>query len=130
VGSLIGSGVASAVFVLSGQSFVTTFAAAAVPPVLALAWLVITFRSDLRSKPSEAETPTLAKASQQKQVSSDTHESIDEKTLSWLQKGQLLVKAFKPAYWQAIAVVSILYFGRFDFAWVTLRAQAVRVALL
>ena len=38
--------------------------------------------------------------------------------------------AFRPAYWQALLVVSVLYFGRFDFAWVTLRAQTVRSTFL
>ena len=137
VGSLVGSGIASAVFILSGQSYVTTFAAAAVPPVLALAWLWYTFRNDLkRAPPAEAESPSLADqtasiraATSSKAAdgsSADASTSGADGSLSWLQKGKLLVKAFKPAYWQAILVVSVLYFGRFDFAWVTLRAQAVR----
>lgn len=46
---------------------------------------------------------------------------------SFTDKIGTLVTAFSPAYWQALTVVSVLYFGRFDFTWVTLRAKAVRV---
>ena len=139
VGSLVGSGIASAVFILSGQSYVTTFAAAAVPPVLALSWLWYTFRNDLkRAPPAESKSPSLTdqtartraaastKAADGSAADAGASTSGADVSLSWLQKGKLLVKAFKPAYWQAILVVSVLYFGRFDFAWVTLRAQAVR----
>ena len=122
VGSLVGSGVASAVFLASGQSYVATFAAAAVPPLLALAWLCFTFRAELfgdaAGKQSLAGTVDASSGSS----GSDT----DEAQMSWAQKGRALVAAFPPAYWQAIAVVAVLYFGRFDFTFVTLRAQTVR----
>jgi hypothetical protein len=129
VGSLVGSAVASAVFIASGHSYVVTFAAAAVPPVLALTWLAYTFRDEFGSTPATDDAravPTDA-AGADKAALGDVGKAVEgEKEVGLLEKAGLLVGAFKPAYWQAILVVSVLYFGRFDFAWVTLRAQAVR----
>ena len=34
--------------------------------------------------------------------------------------------ALQPAYWQALIVVSLLYFARFDPSFITLRAKLVR----
>lgn len=135
VGSLAGSAIASMIFFVSGQSYITTFAAASVPPCLALAWLAIAFRNDMG--PAQASTPVSEPSrgggssrdaamleSKVPQVSKATDDQ-DEKQLSWLQKIKTVVTAFSPAYWQALMVVSVLYFGRFDFTWVTLRAKAV-----
>ena len=36
-----------------------------------------------------------------------------------------LVGALQPAYWQALIVVSLLYFARFDASFITLRAKLV-----
>lgn len=36
-----------------------------------------------------------------------------------------LMTALKPAYWQALIVVSLLYFARFDASFITLRARLV-----
>ncbi len=44
-------------------------------------------------------------------------------------KARTLLKAFQPAYWQALAVVCILYFARFDLAFGTLRAKMVSAAV-
>jgi hypothetical protein len=33
--------------------------------------------------------------------------------------------AVQPAYWQAITVVGLLYFARFDASFITLRARTV-----
>jgi len=46
-------------------------------------------------------------------------------TLSLFDKAKALLAAFQPAYWQALAVVAILYFARFDASFVTLRAKMV-----
>ena len=35
--------------------------------------------------------------------------------------------ALQPAYWQALIVVSLLYFARFDPSFITLRAKLVSV---
>lgn len=40
-------------------------------------------------------------------------------------KAQLLLNALRPAYWQALAVVALLYFSRFDAGFATLRAKTV-----
>lgn len=118
----MGSGVASAIFLASGQSYVATFAAAAVPPVLALAWLCFTFRAELfGEQPGKQTLVATMDASRD-----GGGAAAGEEEMSWAQKGRALVAAFQPAYWQAIAVVAVLYFGRFDFTFVTLRAQTVR----
>ena len=37
-----------------------------------------------------------------------------------------LLTCLRPAYWQALIVVSLLYFARFDASFITLRAKTVR----
>ncbi len=49
-----------------------------------------------------------------------------EPQLSLWQKARALVGAFKPAYWQALVVVAVLYFARFDASFLSLRAKQVR----
>ena len=49
----------------------------------------------------------------------------DEIQLTFMQKAQALKGALKPAYWQALIVVSLLYFARFDASFITLRARTV-----
>jgi hypothetical protein len=140
VGSLLGSAVASAVFVLSGASYTTTFAAAAIPPCLALVWLAFAFRGDLQSQ-REARVPPPTVLSEDVEDSSngaassesgsegsgaDSSSAVPGENISLTRKFITLVTAFSPAYWQSLLVLSVLYFGRFDFTWVTLRAKAVR----
>ena len=36
-----------------------------------------------------------------------------------------LLTCLRPAYWQALIVVSLLYFARFDASFITLRAKTV-----
>ncbi|GFR51625.1 hypothetical protein Agub_g14052, partial [Astrephomene gubernaculifera] len=45
--------------------------------------------------------------------------------LSAVEKAVAILKAFKPAYWQALLVVAVLYFARFDASFLSLRAKAV-----
>lgn len=49
----------------------------------------------------------------------------DGPRLGLVGKARALLGAFQPAYWQALAVVGILYFARFDASFVTLRAKTV-----
>ena len=44
---------------------------------------------------------------------------------SLLDKARALSSALTPAYWQALLVVSLLYFARFDASFITLRAKQV-----
>jgi hypothetical protein len=127
----VGSATASALFALSGQSYVATFAAAAVPPFLALLWLSFAFRKEMELPPrSVLAKQAVAERTDEKQASKvkgtiggAKGKASDE---SWLRKARTLITAFSPAYWQALLVMCVLYFARFDFSWVTLRAQAVR----
>ena len=57
-------------------------------------------------------------------ISTTVGEESEE--LGFFAKAKILAQAFKPAYWQALFVVGLLYFGRFDFTFVTLRAKVVR----
>ena len=50
-------------------------------------------------------------------------DGIEELSLG--QKAKAFLKARQPAYWQALAVVSLLYFARFDASFITLRARTV-----
>ena len=52
-------------------------------------------------------------------------EATEKLTLA--QKGKALAKALPPAYWQALVVVGLLYFARFDASFITLRAKTVRL---
>ncbi len=45
--------------------------------------------------------------------------------LTMWQKAKALKGALQPAYWQALMVVSLLYFARFDASFITLRARTV-----
>ena len=40
-------------------------------------------------------------------------------------RAAVLLQAFSPAYWQALATVALLYFARFDVTFGMLRAKAV-----
>ena len=44
---------------------------------------------------------------------------------SLADKARALGSALTPAYWQALVVVSLLYFARFDASFITLRAKQV-----
>ena len=49
----------------------------------------------------------------------------DEIQLTFVEKAKALRGALQPAYWQALIVVSLLYFARFDASFITLRARTV-----
>lgn len=49
-----------------------------------------------------------------------------EQKLTLAQKAKALAGALPPAYWQALSVVGLLYFARFDASFITLRAKTVR----
>lgn len=48
-----------------------------------------------------------------------------EVKLSLGGKARAFVGALKPAYWQALMVVGVLYFARYDWSFVVLRAKQV-----
>ena len=55
-------------------------------------------------------------------------EEEDNVRLTLPQKANALAKALPPAYWQALVVVGLLYFARFDASFITLRAKTVRTS--
>ena len=132
-GALIGSTVSTLVFIGTGHNYIATFAAASVPPLFALAWLVAQFKDDLLGRGDEAKANARAKvdkaaaiaAAAAKRAADGQDPLEDEKPFTLLQKARALVGAFKPAYWQALLVVAALYFARFDASFVSLRAKQV-----
>jgi hypothetical protein len=139
-GMLLGSSIAAATFAATGQSYVLTFAAAAVPAGIALLWLLHSFSDELfGGAPAGGKLP----AAPSPAIASVTLSSMDEPPaaaaagagggkaapeeleMSLLEKGAALVRSFSPAYWQALAVVAVLYFARFDASFLSLRARQV-----
>ncbi|GIL60946.1 hypothetical protein Vafri_15748 [Volvox africanus] len=183
-GMLIGSTIASLTFAATGNNYILTFTVAAIPPALALLWLVANFRDELFGASRETAAavsttapppppPTLPAAASSfdgvaappsttasmdspppsptasvnvMSVSVDiptdktmdlplpaltsaavagTDEAVSEPVLSPWEKAVTILKAFRPVYWQALIVVAVLYFARFDASFLSIRAKAV-----
>lgn len=112
-GALVGSAIAGLAYKLSGQNDILTFALAAAPAAAALALTSAAFG------PMAAESAA-AKAAAKKAAAAD---GLANQTLG--DKARALSKALTPAYWQALAVVCLLYFARFDASFITLRAKTI-----
>lgn len=110
-GALVGAASAATAYKLSGQNYIATFALAAVPATLALGLVSVAFGGAGGEPAARRRQGADAPA--------------DEVRLSFLGKARALLSAFQPAYWQALAVVAVLYFARFDASFVTLRAKTV-----
>lgn len=117
-GALLGAGAASAAYQLSGKNYVMTFAMAGIPALLAM--FLVTFAFGTKNNTGTAENE---KKNNGFSPMSGTKSS--ESSIGLFDKAKALVSAFQPAYWQALAVVAILYFARFDASFVTLRAKMV-----
>lgn len=117
-GALFGAAVAATAFKVSGQNYVATFSLAAVPAVIALSLVVFAFGGMQTPVPEKAEKAPSAQDS----GSSSPEEDIQ---LTFVQKAKAIAGAIQPAYWQALIIVGILYFARFDASFVTLRAKTV-----
>ena len=122
-GALFGAAVAATAFKLSGQNYVATFSLAAVPAVIALSLVVFAFGGNVPAASSdEASTPgSTDKGSGVAQPADDG----SDVQLTFFQKAKAVLGAIQPAYWQALIIVGILYFARFDASFVTLRAKMV-----
>ncbi|KDD77011.1 hypothetical protein H632_c40p0 [Helicosporidium sp. ATCC 50920] len=119
-GALVGSGCAALAFRLSRQNYVVTFALSCVPAACALALVSVALRSDGQGEKAREGTSKQSVIDGKKKVSNlESHHQP-----SLVQKLRILLSALPPAYWQALAVVSLLYFARFDASFVTLRASA------
>ncbi|CAL5224326.1 g6995 [Coccomyxa viridis] len=115
-GALVGASIAGLAYKLSGQNYTVTFALATVPATLALLLTISAFSDTAKSQAAAKKIAKEAKA-----AAADA----DEIQLTFMQKAQALKGALKPAYWQALIVVSLLYFARFDASFITLRARTV-----
>ena len=112
-GALVGSAIAGLAYKLSGQNYVLTFALAAAPAAAALVLTTAAFAPMARES-AAAKAKAKAKAAD---------DGLADATLA--DKARALWAAFTPAYWQALAVVCLLYFARFDASFITLRAKTV-----
>jgi len=112
-GALLGSGAAAVVFFLTNQNFILTFAAASVPPAIAFFWVLSNFNDELGQKVEKKADVTNADSAK------------PELKLTLVQKAQAIAKSFQPAYWQALIVILVLYFARFDASFLFLRAKQV-----
>lgn len=110
MGALIGTTISTGVFIASGKNFTLTFALASLPPAMAFLWICIAFKE------------SLVKSEDKDAVVSKKQKTYN---MSFIRKMQIVVKEFKPAYWQSLAVVSALYFARFDASFLSLRAKHV-----
>jgi len=119
-GALFGAAVAATAFKLSGQNYVATFSLAAVPAVIALTLVVYAF-GGMKVPSAEDKNAAAAAAA----AGSSAGDGADAVELTFLQKAKAIVGAIQPAYWQALIIVGILYFARFDASFVTLRAKTV-----
>jgi MFS family permease len=121
LGALVGAATAALAYNLSGKNYVMTFALASVPATIALVLVSFAFGGSAAVK--EAADKQAAKDAAAAAAASTPQEAVVE--LNFFGKAKALISAFKPAYWQALAVVAILYFARFDASFVTLRAKMV-----
>lgn len=112
MGALIGSTISAGVFIASGKNYTLTFTIATIPPLLAFVWIFTAFKDEIMKTKQVIE----------KKI---TNNSNAETSVNLLRKMMIVVKEFKPAYWQALAVVSTLYFARFDASFLSLRAKHV-----
>eukprot|EP00884_Botryococcus_braunii_P019483 jgi/Botrbrau1/6218/Bobra.0109s0013.1 len=113
-GALVGSAIAGLAFRLSGQDYILTFALATIPAALALLITVSAF-----APMADSQSAAKKKA---KELAADGPAGSPP-TLK--EKLSALAKALSPAYWQALVVVSLLYFARFDASFITLRARMI-----
>lgn len=109
MGALIGSTISTGVFILSGKNYMLTFGIATLPPLLAFIWIFIAFKDEIMNNNKEK-----------------SNISKKQKTnISIVNKLEILVREFKPAYWQSLSVVCALYLARFDVSFLSLRAKHV-----
>lgn len=116
-GALLGSAIAGLAFRLSGSNYILTFALSAIPASAAL--LLVTTAFGKGATAADAANKKKRKDAADKAAA----DGIEELSLG--QKAKAFLKALQPAYWQALAVVSLLYFARFDASFITLRARTV-----
>ncbi|KAK9866106.1 hypothetical protein WJX84_003968 [Apatococcus fuscideae] len=116
-GALVGSAIAGIAFNLSGRNYILTFALSTVPAVIAL---LITTAAFGKNSDAAAEAKEKSKAKAEA-----VSEAGEGEKLSFVQRAKTLAGALGPAYWEALAVVCLLYFARFDASFITLRAKTV-----
>lgn len=116
-GALMGSLIAGLAYNLSGRNYAVTFSLSAVPALGAL--LLVTTAFGQRAKDQDAANKLKRKDAADKAKAEGTA------SLNIGQKIRAFMGALQPAYWQALSVVCLLYFARFDASFITLRARTV-----
>lgn len=116
-GALMGSIIAGLAYKLSNRNYTVTFSLSAVPALAAL--LLVTTAFGQRAKDQDAANKIKRKDA------ADKAKAEGVKSLNLGQKFRAFTGALQPAYWQALSVVAVLYFARFDASFITLRAKTV-----
>jgi sugar phosphate permease len=116
-GALLGSGIAGLAYTLSGRNYIATFALSAVPALAAFILVATAFGS--KAKEQDAANK------QKRKDAADKGQAEGTKSLNLGEKIKIFIKCLQPAYWQALVVVCLLYFARFDASFITLRARMV-----
>jgi MFS family permease len=113
---MVGASIAAATFRLSGSNYIATFALSAIPAAVALVVVTVAFADEAK---------TVGAAKKAKRAADKAARSPDDLQLTLPQKAKAFAGVLKPAYWQALIVVCVLYFARFDWSFVILRAKQV-----
>ncbi|DBA86812.1 hypothetical protein WJX79_000242 [Trebouxia sp. C0005] len=116
-GALMGSLIAGLAYTLSGRNYAVTFSLSALPALGAL--LLVTTAFGQRAKDQDAANKIKRKDA------ADKAKAEGLASLNLGQKIRAFMGALQPAYWQALSVVCLLYFARFDASFITLRARTV-----
>lgn len=131
---------ARTLFLPAGHNYMLTFALALLPAGLALLLVLSAFGAgghvplpvapacgaeDVAAGPADGEGQQQPAAAGQQQQQQGSRRTGAVAALPLLGKARLLLVALPAAYWQALAVVAILYMARFDVAWLNLRAAQV-----
>ncbi|PSC70151.1 MFS transporter isoform B [Micractinium conductrix] len=124
LGALGGALAAGAALRATRGNYSLTFALACAPAAAALALVAAAFG---RGSGVGSSAHAVKQAEDQGSVE-ENGAAPAISSLSPLAKARALAAGLRPAYWQALAVVGILYFSRFDAGFATLRAKSVMPA--
>ena len=126
LGALGGALAAGAALRLTRRNYPLTFALSTVPAALALALLVAAFGSSSGSRAGQhvggAGPASVAGPAGCAEAGGGGDKAA---ALGPLGRARTLLGALRPAYWQALATVALLYMARFDAGFAVLRAKEV-----
>ncbi|KAL4428064.1 hypothetical protein ABPG75_002153 [Micractinium tetrahymenae] len=119
LGMLLGSVAAGAAFQLTGRSYTATFALSVLPALAGFGLVLAALGRDAAAADA-ARRQRGARAE-----GSLASGELEEDRLSLGSRALALATALPAGYWQALAATFLLYLGRFDFAFIIVRASQV-----